>query len=226
MILGLICARAGSQGIPGKNVRMLCGKPLIRWAIDKALECPLIDRVAVNTDIDGYWGDQILHLHRVPAHAQHGSSKWDVWFDSLVQVEHSEGSTVDAVVDIDVTRPLTTASDLTSTIYAYLNDSEADSMIAVARAAKTPYQDILEYDLDGRLRTSKTPSVRNRQDAPACWYHGGVNVVGRHSLMTDADLFDGVVHGFELHPGRVHDIDTPEDWQLVEFLMSQRKVPV
>lgn len=52
MIIGLIPARGGSKGIPNKNIKMICGKPLIVWTIEKAKKSRLLDRVIVSTDSD------------------------------------------------------------------------------------------------------------------------------------------------------------------------------
>ena len=49
-VLGLICARGGSKGIRGKNIKQLCGKPLIAWTIESGLQCPDIDDIVVSTD--------------------------------------------------------------------------------------------------------------------------------------------------------------------------------
>ena len=50
MIIGLIPARGGSKGVPGKNIKMIYGKPLIVWSIERALESKLLERVVVSTD--------------------------------------------------------------------------------------------------------------------------------------------------------------------------------
>lgn len=52
MILGLIPARGGSKGVPGKNIKMIHGKPLIVWSIEKALRSNKLDKVVVSTDSD------------------------------------------------------------------------------------------------------------------------------------------------------------------------------
>lgn len=50
MILGLIPARGGSKGVPNKNIKMIYGKPLIAWTIEKALNAEKLDAVVVSTD--------------------------------------------------------------------------------------------------------------------------------------------------------------------------------
>lgn len=59
MILGLIPARGGSKGIPGKNIKMIHGKPLIVWTIERALESKKLDEVLVSTD-----NNEIAHIAR------------------------------------------------------------------------------------------------------------------------------------------------------------------
>src|ERR1700690_2556564 len=49
-VLAIIPARGGSKGLPGKNVRELCGKPLIAWSIEKAQKSRHLDVVLVTTD--------------------------------------------------------------------------------------------------------------------------------------------------------------------------------
>ena len=52
MIIGLIPARGGSKGVPNKNIKTICGKPLIVWTIEKAKRSRLLDKVIVSTDSD------------------------------------------------------------------------------------------------------------------------------------------------------------------------------
>ncbi|MFN7596767.1 MAG: cytidylyltransferase domain-containing protein, partial [Cereibacter sp.] len=55
MIIGHIGARKGSKGVPGKNFRPICGKPLIDWSLDQLFASPVIDAVVVSTDDEGIY---------------------------------------------------------------------------------------------------------------------------------------------------------------------------
>ena len=48
--MAVIPARSGSKGLPGKNIKELCGKPLLAWTIEAALESSCFDKVLVSTD--------------------------------------------------------------------------------------------------------------------------------------------------------------------------------
>ena len=52
-VLALIPARGGSKGVPRKNVRILCGKPLIAWTIEAARQAKSVDRIVVSTEDEG-----------------------------------------------------------------------------------------------------------------------------------------------------------------------------
>ena len=49
-VVAIIPARAGSKRLPGKNWKLLCGKPLICWTIEQAIKCKFIDEIIVSTD--------------------------------------------------------------------------------------------------------------------------------------------------------------------------------
>ena len=67
MVLALVPARGGSKGVPGKNIKPICGKPLIAWTIEKALGAKKIDKVVVSTDSEEIaavarrYGAEVLH---------------------------------------------------------------------------------------------------------------------------------------------------------------------
>ena len=216
MILATVLARKGSVGIPNKNLLELGGKSLIQIAIDKAEDCKLIDRIAVSTDIEARDLPRAANHHNVgrPNNLRGGAvPKWYVLQDMLKAYKNVH---IEAVIDIDVTRPLTTSADVLNTGATWLNEGEHEHTFAVCRANKTPYQDILESDLDGFLSLSKGPEVTSRQDAPPCWFHGGIWVYGTDALGVDKTPYCGKIGYHELAPERCMDIDEPGDWEAVQ----------
>jgi CMP-N-acetylneuraminic acid synthetase len=234
VILGLVCARAGSKGIPGKNLLELGGVSLLDIAIRKALTARHVDAVIVNTDIDvseiqGEYNSlscPVVWAKRRPELAGPSASKWLVFKDSLFSFEKWAGTEVaGAVVDIDVSRPLTTAADVDGTLEAWLR-SEMAVVLAVGRADKSPYFDIYEYDAAGCLRRAKDPpyAFTARQDGPPCWYHGGITVIDRSWLLAVDDMWDLPVEGHEIAADRCHDIDEWADWVKVRALYADTSV--
>jgi CMP-N-acetylneuraminic acid synthetase len=231
MILGLVCARAGSQGIPGKNLLELDGRSLLQIAILKAIESRHIDAVVVNTDIDieelaAEHADRptkmVLWAPRLPEHAGSRVSKWPVYRDSLLAFESVTETEVRAVVDIDVSRPLTTPADVDATLEAWVR-SEAAVTLAVGHAGKSPYFDIYEYDMAGNLQLAKEPPgvLTARQDGPPCWYHGGILVVDRNTVLGCDGMWDVPVDGHEIDAARCHDIDEWNDWLAVRAIYAE-----
>jgi len=216
VILATICARAGSVGLPNKNLLELDGRSLIQIAVDKAEECKLIDRIIVSTDIEARFLPRSANFYNVgrPTNLRGGAiPKWMVLQEMLRNYKDVE---IEAVVDIDVTRPLTTPDDILHTATTWLDHADHDHTFAVCRADKTPYQDILESDHDGFLTLSKGPEVTARQDAPPCWYHGGIWVYGTDALGVDHSPYDGKIGYHEIDPERCLDIDNAADWELVQ----------
>ena len=117
MILGHIGARKGSKGVPGKNYRMIHGKPLIDWSLDQLFAHPMVDAVVVSTDDEDIYDHTIakgaLKIGLRPAHlATDTAGKWGVWQHALEASEALVGP-VDAFLDLDCTSPLRLPEDIT-----------------------------------------------------------------------------------------------------------------
>lgn len=227
MILGMVCARAGSEGIKGKNLLELGGLTLLERAIAKCLVSDIIDVVYVSTDIDyselqiqvaeaGHdkpviWQDRPRHL------AGPRISKWPV-FQYITHNAESIFEDCECCVDVDVSRPLTTATDLDNTIKAFLT-TEAPALLAVSRAKKNPWQDtyILE---DFRLRPVLTGGQTARQDQPPAYEHGGLFVVDRNALYAVDDMWDLEVDSYEIERAHTFDIDDPLDYVIAQAVFD------
>lgn len=229
MILGHIGARMGSKGVPGKNGRPIAGKPLIDWSLDQLLANPRVGAVVVSTD------DPHLYAHAIargtlpiglrPAHlATDTAGKWGVWQHALQVSEPLLTGPVTAFLDLDCTSPLRLPGDIDAGLDLF--EAEAPDMVmSVCESRKNPYFNMLELDPQGRLQVSKPlpGGVLARQQAPQVWEHVGmVYVVAPGYLRRAASLFEGRVIPLPLPPERCHDIDTPHDFRLVEFLLREQ----
>ena len=232
-ILGLIAARGGSKGIPGKNVRPFLGKPLIAWSIQHALACPEITRVVVSTDDERIatvardYGAEVPFM-RPPELACDGAGKWQVWQHALAEVNDRLGWSVDLFVDLDCTSPLREVKDISMAIQQFLSSpSEIEAVFTLCEARKNPYFNMVEYQ-DGYLGFCKplpTPIVR-RQDAPKVYDHvASIYVLRPEYLRRGRGLLSGKTLGYLLPPERGFDIDSDLDFKWAEFLMLQREAP-
>src|ERR1700722_1416381 len=119
--LCVISARGGSQGLPGKNIRPLLGKPLIVWSIEHALAAPEIDRVVVSTDSEAIAavaeGAGALVPFRRPAElASSEAGKFQVWQHALRACEAHFHQEFEFFLDLDCTNPLRDVEDISRAI--------------------------------------------------------------------------------------------------------------
>ena len=233
-ILCLIAARGGSQGVPGKNIRPLLGKPLIAWAIDSALAAPEIDRVVVSTDssdiadVARAAGAEVPFIRPADL-AQPSTGKFQVWQHALLTCERHYETRYDLFVDVDCTNPLLESSDITAAVGRFRSLRAAgvgvDAVFTIAAARHNPYFNLVERSASGAMKMSKTSgeTVLARQNAPAVYEHiAGVYVLDPEYVRRAQHLLDGHAEGYEVPADKAVDIDTEVDFALVELLLKRR----
>src|SRR6185369_15552604 len=147
-----ICARGGSKGLPGKNIRLFEGRPLIVHTIQHALGCAEIDAVYVSTD-DSEIADvarsagAIVPCMRPAELATDEAGKLPV-IEHLVSFLESQGERIARVVDLQPTSPLRDSADISAALCARPG---AQLVLSVAEAADSPYFNLVEQDADGWL---------------------------------------------------------------------------
>ncbi len=225
LTIATICARGGSRGVPGKNIRPLLGKPLIAYSIEQALAQAQIDRVFVSTDCEqiasvaSQSGAEVPFL-RPPELATDSAAKVPA-IQHLVGWVSSHVGPVGRIVDLDPTSPLRDASDIEACLA--LLDDHTDAVITGYEAEKNPYFNMVEDQDGGCVGLVKVlpGGVVARQAAPRvyamnasiyCWHH--------HTLKLG--LWQGRTRLHVMPRERSIDIDDPIDFQLVELLMRQK----
>lgn len=224
----LICARGGSKGVPGKNIRKLAGKSLIGWAIQAALAVERIDRVIVSTDsaeiaaIAENEGALVPFLR--PAElARDDSPEWLVWRHALHYLQQSSGETSEGLVVVPATAPLRSSSDLERCIDLY-EKGECDCVVTVTDAHRSPYFNMVVQDMNGQSRLAIPPKngIFRRQDVPIVFDMTTVCYVVRPDFVFECDgIWDGRVRHVHVPPERALDIDTEMDLRIAEMLMNE-----
>ena len=224
--IATICARGGSRGVPGKNIRPLAGKPLIVHTIEQARACRLIDAVYVSTDeariadIAKSAGAKVPFLR--PAQLATAEAPKLPVLNHLVQEVERLGVAVETIVDLDPTSPLREVADIDACLA--LLTSSTDVVITAYEAEKNPYFNMVELDDQGRVRLVKAPPapVEARQAAPKVYaMNASIYVWHRHTL--DKGLWHGRAALHVMPRERSIDIDTPLDFKLVELLMQEKR---
>jgi N-acylneuraminate cytidylyltransferase/CMP-N,N'-diacetyllegionaminic acid synthase len=224
-----ICARGGSKGVPGKNIRPLAGKPLIAHSIDQARASGLFERVAVSSD-----SPQILDAARAagadliierPAEmATDTAGKLPAIRHAWATVEERTGERFDTLVDLDCTSPLRLPADIAGAV-ALLEGSAAHNVITAAPAHRSPYFNLVELDGEGIVRLSKPlpKTILRRQDAPPCFdMNASIYVWRREPFLTTPFVFDDTTRLFSMPRERSLDIDDEVDFAIVELLWPRR----
>lgn len=226
-LLFTLCARAGSKGVRGKNVRPLLGLPLVSYTLaaislyaeDKGFS-PLI---ALNTDSDelvaqmGALGVPFVHVPRKEELAGDTASKIDVIRDSYLAVQRDHPA-FDAVVDLDLTSPLRRDGDLGALVGAYFDGPPADVVFTVTSPRRNPYFNMVKAEGDYVTRVIESNFVA-RQQAPAVYDMNASLYAYRPAfLLQNKAIFDGRCRVSLMRDTAVLDIDSDEDYRLMELL--------
>ena len=221
-----ICARGGSAGVPGKNIRPLCGKPLIGWTIVQAFASKVADEVFVSTDSEDIahvarsFGAQVPFL-RPAKLATSTAGKLPVIQHLVAWVEAQHGP-VNAIVDLDPTSPLRDIADI-QTCFSML-DANTEVVITGYEADKNPYFNMVELKANGFYERVCLPGseVLGRQSAPKVFaMNASIYVWHRHSL--SLSLWDSPKIRLHVMPReRSVDIDHEIDFDMVALLMKKK----
>jgi N-acylneuraminate cytidylyltransferase/CMP-N,N'-diacetyllegionaminic acid synthase len=225
-----ICARAGSKGVPDKNIRPLFGKPLVAHSVEQALASRLFALVAVSSDSPALLaaakaaGADLL-IDR-PAEMAHDAA------DKLPAIQHAwqmserlTGRNYTILTDLDCTAPLRLTEDIAGAL-ALVESGAADNAISVAPARHSPYFNLLETNGEGFGGLSKpvNPPIVRRQDAPPCYdINASIYVWRREAFLAKPYLYGARTRLYVMPPERSVDIDSELDFQFVEFLMGRAR---
>ena len=227
-VLAIICARGGSKGIPSKNIRLLCGKPMIVYTIEVAQRCKSIDRVIVSTDdteiakIARASGAEVPFL-RPKELATDDAPKLPVIKHAVGFMESKLAYSPDIVVDLDSTSLLRTEKDIESCIR--MVEEGADNVFSVTEAHRNPYFNMVEI-IDGKVQLVKRPprAVSRRQDAPEVYeMNASIYAWKREALMNNDSIFLENTKVY-IMPKWAIDIDDETDFEFVEFILTKRKL--
>ena len=227
--LGLIPARAGSKGVPGKNIRMVAGKPLLAHAVECGLACAGLEKVVVSTDSEKFaeiakgFGAEVPFLRPAELAADQ-APMLPVMQHAIEACEEHYGFTVKNLVLLDPTGPLRLPEDI-SAVLAMLEDDYVDCVVSGNAAHRSPYFNMVK-ETDGYVGLVIPPegSVGRRQDAPPVY---DLNTVvwawKRSALMEDAARLPERTRLYLVPPERALDLDTEMDFLILETLLKRRE---
>jgi CMP-N,N'-diacetyllegionaminic acid synthase len=222
-----ICARGGSKGVKGKNVRLLQGKPLIAHSIQQAKASKLFEGIAVSSDSDQIlevaqkWGADYL-IKRPDELATDQAAKLPVIKHCVAEVEKQIGAIFETIVDLDATSPLRSVDDIVNAV-ALLEESGADNVVTAMPSRRSPYFNLVELNAEGIVELSKPlkSAIVRRQDAPKCFdMNASIYVWKRNVFLSSNTLFNKNTRLYVMPEERSIDIDSELDFRFVEYLMT------
>lgn len=225
-VIALIPARGGSKGIPRKNIKMLGGKPLIKWVLTAASHSRYIQHTYLATDdkeiaaVVKSFNLPKTHIYdRDPRNATDTSSTENLMLEFL-QVQGSSNSRVDLHADdiivlIQPTSPFLTTQHLNEALAEYTNNPEIDSMLSVVSFRRFLWDKSgqpLNYDYRTRPR---------RQDFQGELLENGAFYINRvRNILKFKNRLSGKIKPYTMPEHTALELDEPSDWTLAEALIS------
>lgn len=222
--IAIIPARSGSKGITDKNIRQVCGKPLLAYSIECAIQSGQFDRVFVSTDSEQYariaeqYGADASFL-RSSANAQDTSSSWDAVREVLIHFE-AQGIYYDNIMLLQPTSPLRSAADIRNS-FQLQYEKEANAIISVTETDHSPiWCSTLAQDLRMDSFWQNEYVGLPRQMLPVYYRINGAIYLITRAELNKKDLFRKRCYAYIMPAERSVDIDTELDFKLVECCLS------
>ncbi len=223
--LAIIPARSGSKGLPDKNIKELCGKPLIAYSIEAALNSGCFDTVMVSTDSEKYaeiakmYGAEVPFL-RSKETASDTASSWDTVKEVLENYKKLNRE-FDRFMLLQPTSPLRTAEDITKA-FSVFEERKANAVVSVCETDHSPLIcGNLPEDLSMQMFFKDDVFKKRRQDIPTYYRINGAGYL----LSTDFFLKNGMSYSDRcfahiMDTSHSVDIDTELDFRVCTAIMD------
>lgn len=225
-VLGLIPARGGSKGVPRKNIRLLCGKPLLQYTAEGALAARQLARVVLSTDdveiaeVGKRCGLDVPFLR--PAELARDETPMLPVVKHALRFLESKGDRYDAVCLLQPTNPLRRPEDIDGAI-ELLQATEADSVISFVDVGEKHPARMKFIDAEGRVIDppfAERFEGQRRQDLPKIYLREGSIYLTRRDVIMEHNSFKGKdCRAWIIPPERACNIDTPLDFFVAEQLL-------
>ena len=233
-IIAIIPARGGSKGVPGKNIKLLAGYPLIAYSIIACKLSKKINRVIISTDsneianISKYYGAEVPFL-RPPEISQDRSTDLEFVIHAMGWFKNYEDGEPDYLVHIRPTTPLREPSLIDSAIDKIVADPVSSGLRSVHEIPESPYKmfSIQNGYLAGLYPDDPRPEYYNlpRQNFPPVYKPNGyVDIIKRQTVRNGASLHGAKMLAFITETAV--EVDSPEEFQYLEFEITKKRYQI
>lgn len=229
MNVAFIPVRGGSKSIPLKNIKPMCGKPLVYWTVAAACGCKNIDKVYVATDsekiretlqnVKDTDTDGRLDKMEIIGRSQESAS--DTASTEFAMLEFAREHLFDHIVLIQATSPLLTAEDLDQG-FALYEQKETDSVLSVVRQKRFNWK----VEKDGSAQPTNYDYFhrpRRQEFEGYCVENGAFYITSRERLLATENRISGNVKAVEMSEDTFFEIDEPSDWDMIQQLLERRQ---
>jgi pseudaminic acid cytidylyltransferase len=229
MRMAVIPARGGSKRIPRKNIKFFCGKPMIAWSIEAALQSGCFDEVVVSTDDAEIAEVALQYGARAPfvrpAALSNDHTGTTPVISHAIDWFLAQGQTSAQVCCLYATAPFVSVEDLQRGL-TVLTETSCDYAFSVASYA-FPIQRAIRITNTGHVEMFNPEHFNTRsQDLEEAYHDAGQFYWGRAEAWLEERMIFGPASVPVLLPRhRVQDIDTPEDWERAEWMFKAQQVP-
>jgi N-acylneuraminate cytidylyltransferase len=224
-MLVVIPARGGSKGVPGKNIKLLGGKPLIHYTVEAAREIFDDDDIIVSTDSLAIKNSVEKTGLKVPflrpeALATDNAGTHEVLLHAIEFMEKKRIIN-ETLILLQPTSPFRTPEHIKEAFKLY--DKELDMVVSVKETQSNPYYVLKEENEEGFLETSKSGDFKTRQECPKVWeLNGAIYIINVASLKKKTIGEFKKVRKYVMDERSSHDIDTTFDWEFATYLESTK----
>lgn len=225
----VITARGGSKRIPRKNIKEFCGRPIIAYSIEAALESELFDEVMVSTDDEAIaavareFGASVPFMRSAAASDDYATTK-----DALSEVLENYGEMglgFDSVCCLYPTAPFVTPRKLQNA--RRLFDEGVDTVLTIVKFSFPPQRALIAEDGGMRFWQPENAVARSQDLTPLYHDAGQFYFCKAERVMRPGTLLGPATLGYEVPETEVQDIDNPIDWELAEIkyerMVAQRE---
>lgn len=230
-ILGLIPARGGSKGLPGKNIRPLYGKPLIAWTIEQGLTSKYLDELIVSTDdeeiteVSRGYGAEVPFL-RPKELATDEAKTIDVVVHALEFLKQQEGLEFDYLALLEPTSPLRKNGDIDESIAKLIDNSKnADCLVSLGKISLEHPEITKIMDKYGYVKPFYEQKViaTRRQDYSDAYFPYGVIYLSKvETLLSSKTFYQERTLAFLIEGWQNYEVDDIYDFMVIETILKQK----
>ena len=223
-----IAARAGSRGIPNKNIKIIGGKPLIAHTIEKAIKSKIFSHVIVSTDskkianISKKYGATVPFIRPKILATDNADGK-DVILHGIKKL-NVLGYHFDVLVSLDCTVPFTKIHDIKRSI-TLMKKNHSSVVCSVYEQHHNPYFNIAEINSKGYLELvrKKKNRPKNRQDAPIVYQMSGLYTINVKDFLKNGKKIFEQIHPLKIDIESGLMIDTKFEFKLAKLIFEKNK---